>query len=144
MTNSRPVFNITAIVLVVSLFFVMVGGGVHADEPAFKEIQTKYKTLGEKLEHGVYMPLLGYHIFWQQGLNVISPEQNLSVKIGGKIILDGGYIDADNDLDSAFPDLAGSHMEFRNLSVDVFGTIYKNIDVRFEKKWPFQFKQGVK
>jgi len=130
--TTRPIFNNIVIAAAAFLFLVMVSGSVHADEPAFKEVQTKYKTLGEKLEHGVYMPLLGYHIFWQQGLNVISPKQNLSVKIGGKIIVDGGYIDADDELDRAFPDLTGSYLAFRELSVDVLGTIYKNIDVKFE------------
>jgi phosphate-selective porin OprO/OprP len=53
----------------------------------------------------------------------VSRYENLKLKIGGKIILDGGYIEADKELERAFPDLEGYGGELRTLSVDVLGTI---------------------
>ena len=81
---------------------------------------------------GVEGPITGYHISWKEGFHLVSPKKNLKVKIGGKLIVDGGNIDADNELQRTFPNLDGSEIDFRNLSLDIFGTIYDSVDFRFE------------
>jgi phosphate-selective porin OprO/OprP len=77
----------------------------------------------EEAEKGKKEKITGFHLYWEDGLHVESRKKNVAVKIGGKILGDGGTIDADQDLKTAFPDLDGSEADFRRLSVSVSGTI---------------------
>lgn len=89
---------------------------MHADSPPSDNIDYMHKALSERVAKGIHDPVTGYHIFWQQRLHVVSPKKNLLLKIGGKFIVDGGNIDADDELARGFPDLEGSNFDFRNLS----------------------------
>jgi phosphate-selective porin OprO/OprP len=114
------------------LLLLITSGSLGAEAQANSRVDSKLKTLSEKAEKGVTGPLTKYHIYWKEGLHLESPQKNLRFKIGGKFIIDGGNIDADDELQRAFPDLDGSEIDFRNLSVDIFATIYKSLDVRLE------------
>jgi phosphate-selective porin OprO and OprP len=119
-------------VFIVSLIVVISGNNVNAGSSSADSLTSKYQTFNEKAEKGVKDPITGYHISWKEGFRLVSPKKNLKVKIGGKLIVDGGNIDADDELQRAFPDLDGSDIDFRNLSVDIFGTIYDKVDFRLE------------
>ena len=45
---------------------------------------------------------------------------------------DGGTIDADNELESAFPGLDGSDTHFRKLSVSVTGKFFETVYFKLE------------
>ena len=123
-------FNIAAVAAV--FLFLISGNNVRADSSSVDRQGFSFKEIREKAEQGVKDPITGYRISWKEGLHLVSPEEKLKVKIGGKIIVDGGNIDADNELQRAFPDLEGGEFDFRDLSVDIFGTVYDSVDFRFE------------
>ena len=64
---------------------------------------------------------VGNYIYWDEGISLTGPEHNFDLKIGGKFNYDLGYVDADEELQAAFPDFNGSHDDFRRLSVSFFG-----------------------
>jgi len=66
-----------------------------------------YEVWSEKSEVGVIDPITGWHYYWKNGLRLDSPDKNFTIRIFGSIYVDGGYISADDDLESAFPDLDG-------------------------------------
>jgi phosphate-selective porin OprO/OprP len=128
----RPLFRNIAIAAAACFLLLFASGRVHAESPPSDNIDSMHKALSERVAKGIHDPVTGYHIFWQQRLYVASPKKNLLLKIGGKVIVDGGNIDADDELQRAFPDLDGSDIDFRNLSVDIFGTIFNSVDIRVE------------
>jgi phosphate-selective porin OprO/OprP len=105
---------------------------VLADSPQTEKLRSIHEDYSERLEKGVKGPLIGYHVYWKDGLNIDSHEENLRVKITGKVMVDGGYIDADDELQSAFPDLGGSNIDFRKLSVSTYALIYDTVDCKIE------------
>ncbi len=54
----------------------------------------------------------------------------LSLRINGQILIDGGDIDADDELQNAFPDLDGSNIIFRKLNISTYGNIYNTFDFK--------------
>ena len=96
---------------------------VQAGPSSFEGIDSRYEEALKKAGEGVEGPVAGTHYYWDEGFHIVSRGKNLKLKIGGKIILDGGYIDADKELERAFPDLEGYGGDFRSLSVTVSGTI---------------------
>jgi phosphate-selective porin OprO/OprP len=57
------------------------------------------------------------------GVHYVGPYRKLTFKIGGRALLDGGYISANRELKEAFPSLDGAEGIFRRLSVDASGTL---------------------
>jgi phosphate-selective porin OprO/OprP len=127
----RKYYNLVA-VFIVYFIFLIPGDNVNADSSSFDKLNSEYKTFYEKVEKGVKDPVTGYHISWKEGFHLVSPKENLKIKIGGKLIVDGGNIDADEELQRAFPNLDGNDINFRDFSVDIFGNIYDSVDFRFE------------
>ena len=117
---------------VVSFLILLSGCSASADTSSFDKRNSRRKAFQEKAEKGVKGPVSGYQISWKEGFHLKSPKNNLKIKIGGKVIVDGGKIDADDELQADFPELNGYHSDFRNLSVDIFGTFYESIYGRFE------------
>jgi phosphate-selective porin OprO/OprP len=105
-----------------------------APPPADME-ESDYGGIMKNLEEGVWVPYANWHFYWKEGLRIDSPEKNFTVKINLSIMLDGGYISADEELEKAFPDLEGSEIDFRWLKITGFGTIYDwaefKVDVDF-------------
>ncbi len=86
-------------------------------------IGQKYKGILKTGEKDKEEKLTGFHVYWKDGLHLESRKKNFTMKIGGMILGDGGYIGADNDLKIAFPDQEGGEADFRRLSLVVSGTI---------------------
>jgi len=72
------------------------------------------------------------NIEWQEGIKLNGPQHHFDLKIGGKINYDIGYINADNELQLAFPDFYGSHSDFRSLSASFFGHIFDAAEFKLE------------
>ncbi len=119
-------------VAVVSFLLLISGYNASADSSSFDKRDSRRKAFHEKAEKGFKGPVIGYQISWKEGFHLESPKKNLKIKIGGKMIVDGGDIDADDELQGAFPELNGRDADFRNLSVDIFGTFYDSLYGRFE------------
>jgi phosphate-selective porin OprO/OprP len=131
MVMSQKFYDIIE-VAAVSLLLLIPGNNVHADSSFQDKLNSKHKAFYEKAEKGGKEPVIGYHIHWKEGFHLESPKKNLKIKIGGKMVVDGGKIDADDELQRAFPDLNSSDIDFRNFSVDIFGTFYHSLYGRFE------------
>lgn len=99
------------------------GNEVRAGSPPLERPDSFYDEWSEKAKEGKRGRFAGTHYYWDEGLHIVSRRENFRLKIGGKIILDGGYIEADKELERALPDLEGYGGDFRTLSVDFLGTI---------------------
>lgn len=96
---------------------------VQAGSSLFEGIDSKYEEALEKAEKGKEGPIARTRYYWDEGFHIVSRHENLKLKIGAKFIVDGGYIDADKELETAFPDLEGYGGDFRALSLTATGTI---------------------
>lgn len=103
--------------------FQCYGGDVKVLPPPVEKIDSTYEEVLEKAGEGVEGPIAHTRYYWDEGFHIVSRHENLKFKIGGKFIVDGGYIDADKELQRAFPDLKGEEAELRDLTVSVSGTI---------------------
>jgi phosphate-selective porin OprO/OprP len=99
------------------------GSEVQADSPPLERTDSFYDEWSEKTKEGKKGRFAGTRYYWDEGLHIVSRRENFRLKIGGKFIVDGGYIEADKELERAFPDLEGYGGDFRTLSVDFLGTI---------------------
>ncbi len=86
----------------------------------------------EKVEEPEAEDAVGRYIYWDRGINLTSPHDRVHLTIGGKIHYDLGTIDADDELQAAFPDLDGFHSGFRRLRVSLFGDWQDILEFRIE------------
>ena len=75
---------------------------------------------------------VGSYIYWDEGISLTGPASHVDLKIGGKINYDLGNINADEELQAAFPDFDGFHNDFRRLSVSLFGHAWDTLEFKFE------------
>ncbi|MEA2115213.1 MAG: porin [Thermodesulfobacteriota bacterium] len=75
---------------------------------------------------------VGSYIYWDDGISLTGPASHVDLKIGGKINYDLGNINADEELQAAFPDFDGFHNDFRRLSVSLFGHAWDMLEFKFE------------
>lgn len=108
------------------------GSDVQAGLQPFEGVTSIYEELYGKAKEGVRGPIGHTHYYWDQGLQIVSPHKNFELKIGGGLLFDAGDIDADDDLQRAFPDLDGPEADFRQLHVYVLGKIYHAVDFKFD------------
>lgn len=105
---------------------------VRADPSVSENTKSTYDHLMEKAKEGVTDPVTGSHLSWDQGFHWESKKGNLTANIGGKLVVDTGNIDADEELDRGFPDLEGYKTDFRLLTVSGSGSLYKFLEYQFE------------
>lgn len=118
------VFRITVLLIAA---FLLAESSLHAEEeapPPGDIEESEYDGIMKNLEEGVWLPHAKWHIYWKEGLRIDSPEKNFTMKINMSIMLDGGYISADEELEVAFPNLEGSELDLRWWRISGFGTIY--------------------
>jgi phosphate-selective porin OprO/OprP len=94
------------------------------DLPFYEQFQEKAKT-------GIHDPL-GGHYYWYGGFHLESPKERLKINLNGRLMVDGGYIGADETLQEAFPDFQGGSASFRELRVILTGTAYDHIAFKSE------------
>ena len=118
--------------------FLFADSRLHAEEeapPPGDVEESEYDGIMKNLEEGIRVPYANWHFYWKEGLHIDSPEKNFTMKINMSIILDGGYISADDELEEAFPDLEGPEIDLRWWRIHGFGTIYDwaqfKVDVDF-------------
>ncbi len=127
---TRSVLTVSCFFLY-SFFFVVFIGNAQADSQWIENIGDMRDGWKETAEKGVEGPLIGWHYYWKDGFHSDSTKKNLKFKLNGRIILDGGYIGADNELNRAFPDLEGWNIQLRDLRVSMFGTLYDWMEFKF-------------
>ncbi len=97
---------------------------VQADSRSSEKFWSIYDERLGITEEGVKGPVGDWHYYWKDGFRIDSPEKNFTLRTNLSIMVDGGYIGADDELERAFPDLEGPNVEFRQLRVSIFGTLY--------------------
>ncbi|MBW2157103.1 MAG: hypothetical protein JRG87_10725, partial [Deltaproteobacteria bacterium] len=102
-----------------------------ADAPQTKSMDSYYKAMSERVETGVRGPIGNWHYYLKDGyFSIDSSKENIKFRINGQIIVDGGDIDADDELQNAFPDLDGNNILFRKLDFSAYGNFYETVDFK--------------
>ena len=117
--------------LMCSFFFVEFIANAQTGSQGPENIGDMWDEWKETVGKGVEDPLIGWHYYWRDGFHIDSAEKNLKIRFNGRVLLDGGYIGADNELKRAFPDLEGGNIQFRDLRVTMFGTLYDWMEFKF-------------
>jgi len=97
---------------------------IQAASPSPEKFASIYDEGMGIAEEGVRGPVGDWHYYWKDGFHIDSPEKNFTLRTNLSIMVDGGYIGADDELKRAFPDLEGPNVEFRQLRVSTIGTLY--------------------
>jgi len=120
------------VVVLASCFLTLIAvSKVLADSEQTKSMDSYYKALSERVEKGVRGPIGDWHYYWKDGyFRIDSRKENIKFMINGQILVDGGDIDADDELQNAFPDLNGSNILFRKLGVSISGNFYDTVDFK--------------
>ncbi len=92
--------------------------------PSPEEEAAEYWEIMKRMEEGFHDPLVDWHYYWKEGLRIDSPDKNFTMKINLSVFVDGGYISADEELETVFPNLEGPALGFERLRVSGFGTVY--------------------
>jgi len=114
------------IVYLLSLFYIFLSpyGTAYRDAAIAADTDSESKSSLVQEEKTL---LPGLHVFWERGIHIESPERNVRIKIGGQLFVDGGDIEADDELEAAFPDLEGSDIQVRKGELDISARIYDRI-----------------
>lgn len=107
-------------------------GNAQAQPQWFENIGDRWDEWKKRAERGVEDPLIEWHYYWKDGFHIDSTKKKLKIKLNGRVMVDGGYIGADEALQEAFPDFEGGHTNFRDLRVILTGTAYDHIDFKFD------------
>ena len=106
------------------LFLVIFASGTLADNQLAEALGFGYEGFKTTAQEGVSGPIGHWHYYWKDGFRIDSREKNLNLKFNLNIMGDGGYINDDDELKNAFPDLKGSSLLFRRLMVTMAGSLY--------------------
>ena len=130
MISVKSIFPLSC--LLIGYFFLFVFHGVARPDSEWPEnISTMWDEWTETAEKGAEDPLIGWHYYWRDGFHIESAKKNLKIRFNGRVLLDGGYIGADNELKRAFPDLEGRNIQFRDLRATMFGSLYDWMEFKF-------------
>lgn len=93
----------------------------------------------EKLKEG-RLGKLGTHYYWDDGLHIDSPSRKFRLRFNMLLNLDVGQINADDELDTAFPDLKEeADLDLRRLMLEILGRFSDFMTTRGQ----FDFSDGL-
>jgi len=121
--NNRSILSFLGALLVMASLLLVSDVNAQGESSEHKGLPEEAKVGTEKAEKRVSGPVAKTHYYWDEGLQIVSRRENLRLKIGGKLIVDGGTIEANDELGRSFPDLEGPNAEFRQLTVSFSGVI---------------------
>jgi len=114
-----------------SFFFAVFIGNAQASSQWLENIGNMWDEWEKTAEKGIEDPLIKWHYYWKDGFHIDSTKKHLKIRFNGRALIDGGFIGADNELNRAFPDLEGGNIQFRDLRVSMFGTLYDWMEFKF-------------
>lgn len=97
-----------------------------------EDVSSESEAILKKRKKGVRVPLTGLRIYREGGLHIDGRYEKIKFKIGGSIMVDAGAIDADNELDRAFPSLEDNDIDFRRFNLDIRGIFFDAIEFRLD------------
>ena len=119
----RSILTVSSL-LMCSFFFVVSIADAQDDSQGSENVRTMWDEWEDTAEKGFEDPLIGWRYYWKDGFHIDSAKKKLKIRLNVRAMLDGGAIGADNALNRAFPDLEGRCLQFRDLRVSMFGTLY--------------------
>ncbi len=129
MKSVKSILTVSCL-LICSFFFLVFIGNAQAEPQWFENIGAMWDEWKKTAEKGVEGPLIEWHYYWKDGFHIDSAKKNLRIRFNGRVLLDCGYIAADNELKRAFPDLEGGNVQFRDLRLTMFGTLYDWVEFK--------------
>ena len=125
--------------LAIAFILLASGGPVKAtpSTPANNESDF-YDEFMEKLKQGK-KDKYGTHYYWENGFCIDSPAGKFRTRFNGVLNQDLGRINADDELDAAFPDLDGGDSELRRLRLEITSKISDFMTFRGQ----FDFSDGL-
>ncbi|MBL7175727.1 MAG: porin [Desulfobacteraceae bacterium] len=112
-------------VLFAAFFLLLIcSSNIQADSRSHEKFASVYDEWLGIAQEGVKGPVGDWHYYWKDGFRIDRPNKNFTLRTNLSIMVDGGYIGPDEELKRAFPDLEGPNVEFRQLKVSTFGTLY--------------------
>ena len=114
------------------LLLLILNNPARADTPPSSNTESWFEQLSKNAEEGKREKLTGSRLYWKDGLHLESEKKNLTLKVGGKFVLDTGNIDADEELDTGFPNLEGYNTDIRMATVSGSGWIFKFVEYKLE------------
>jgi len=127
------------VAILFGLFPSVVARAAQDNEARIKKLEEEVEAL--KSERGP----VDLRVFWKKGLRFESPNKDFTLKIGGRIMNDWGWISEDDDLKADVVPAGGSALgdqedgtEFRRARLYTSGLIYGNIEYKLQ----FDFAGG--
>ena len=115
----------------IGFFALLPVGGALAGYPQTNSLGSLYTAPSAGAEKGLRGPVRGWHYYLEDGyFSIDNREENIKFRINGQVIVDAGNIDADDELQSAFPDLDGPNIYFRKLNVSTYANFYDVVDFK--------------
>ena len=103
--------------------------------PTFSSQDSTDKDALNKEEEKTQPPS-GVDFRWKEGVYLGYHYQDLvSLRLGGQLLIDGGYIGADQALQNAYPPLQGWNDLLRSARVILVGTFYQTVEVKVEAEF---------
>jgi phosphate-selective porin OprO/OprP len=90
------------------------------------------KPIRDLAKEGITTPASHWHIYYKDGLHIESARKYLRMKVNALLMIDGGYIGADDELSEAFPGLEGWKAELRRLELSMLGWISDFVDFKLQ------------
>lgn len=73
-----------------------------------------------------------FKAYWDDGLRLNSLNEDIRIKIGGRLQTDAGNVWANDNLLDAFPGIGGGGAELRRLRVSLLADLYERVEVKLE------------
>lgn len=128
----QSIFVLSGFLLLYVFLLWFYCSNVQAESPPSDSIHAKKDGLLTRALKEIGERLPGFRVYWLDGLRMDGRKENIRIRIGGRLMLDSGYIGADSDLKKAFPDLEGYDTDLRQLRLSAIGTIYDVAKIKFE------------
>ena len=107
---------------------------IKAERAAPPVDQKQVETMVDKILAERPSPELGptdFRVFWKEGLRFETPDKDFSLKIGGRMYYDWGWMRQDSDVKASKGDIEDG-TEFRTIRLYTSGTIYDNVDYKVQ------------
>ena len=130
--HMRSTFVCVSVIFVVVFILSAAENNARAGLVISQSVDSIYDEWLEKAEKGKTGKFAGVHYYWKDGLHMDSRNNKLRLKLGGKFAVDTGNITADEELDTAFPDLEGYETKIRTATLAASGPLFKSIEYKLE------------
>ncbi len=113
----------------VALVFLDPGSCLQAASSVDDTVEPEHRGFLERLREGE-KGYFGTHYYWYNGLQIVSPEKNVRLRVRAQLMYDVGYIFAKDDLENDVSNTDEFQSDFRRFEVWGWGTFYDSIEFK--------------